>query len=205
MERKVRQKLYFLVTVAFYFLALSMVLTGAVLPEWLNRFGISPSEGGQLFSLYYFSYVLITFSSGILSDLVGAKWVLVLSQLFLLIGFSTVSLADRFSTIKWGMLLLGFGGGFCEAPLTGLVSRVFTGEEGYALNISQISFGLGAASGPFLMGFFLSQGISWRVLYLVSALVSFLLLLLFAVDRTLLVVPRAEKEKKDWLSLLNFR
>lgn len=205
MERKVRQKLYFLVTVAFYFLALSMILTGAVLPEWLNRFGISPSEGGQLFSLYYFSYVLITFSSGILSDLVGAKWVLVLSQLFLLIGFSTVSLADRFSTIKWGMLLLGFGGGFCEAPLTGLVSRVFTGEEGYALNISQISFGLGAASGPFLMGFFLSQGISWRVLYLVSALVSLLLLLFFVVDRTLLAVPRTEKEKKDWSSLLNFR
>ncbi|MCX7667783.1 MAG: MFS transporter [Atribacterota bacterium] len=205
MERKVRQKLYFLVTVAFYFLALSMVLTGAVLPEWLNRFGISPSKGGQLFSLYYFSYVLVTFSSGVLSDLVGAKWVLVLSQLFLLMGFSTVSLADHFSTIKWGMLLLGFGGGFCEAPLTGLVSRVFTGEEGYALNVSQISFGLGAASGPFLMGFFLSRGISWRVLYLVSGLVSFLLLLLFVMDRALLAVPRTEKEKKDWLSLLNFR
>ncbi|MEN3185073.1 MAG: MFS transporter [Atribacterota bacterium] len=205
MEKKVRQKLYFLVTVAFYFLALSMVLTGAVLPEWLNRFQISSSEGGQLFSLYYFSYVLVTFSSGILADLVGTKWILVLSQLFLLIGFSTVSLADRFSTIKWGMLLLGFGGGFCEAPLTGLVSRVFTGEEGYALNVSQISFGLGAASGPFLMGFFLGQGVSWRVLYFISALISFLLLVLFAIERTFLVVPKVEKEKKDWLSLLNFR
>jgi fucose permease len=205
MEKKVRRKLYFLVTLAFYFLALSMVLTGAVLPEWLNRFGISPSQGGQLFSLYYLSYVVITFFGGVLSDLAGEKWVLTLSQIFLLVGFSTISVADRFSTLRWGMLLMGLGGGFCEAPLTGLVSKVFTGEEGYALNVSQISFGLGAASGPFLMGFFLSRGISWRLLYLVSGFVSFLLLVLFVTDKTLFVVSRETKEKRNWLALLNFR
>ncbi|MGC8778461.1 MAG: MFS transporter, partial [Candidatus Caldatribacteriaceae bacterium] len=205
MEGKIRQKLYFLVAVAFYFLALSMVLTGAVLPEWLNRFGVSPSEGGQLFFLYYLSYVVMTFLSGMLSDLLGEQWVLTLSQVFLLAGFAAVSLADHFSTIKWGMLLMGFGGGFCEAPLTGLVSKVFAGEEGYALNVSQISFGLGAASGPFLMGFFLSRGISWRLLYLVSSFVSLLLLIVFVSGKTLFAVSRDRTVKKDWLGLLDFR
>ncbi len=140
-----------------------------------------------------------------LSDLLGEQWVLTLSQVFLLAGFAAVSLADHFSTIKWGMLLMGFGGGFCEAPLTGLVSKVFAGEEGYALNVSQISFGLGAASGPFLMGFFLSRGISWRLLYLVSSFVSLLLLIVFVSGKTLFAVSRDRTVKKDWLGLLDFR
>lgn len=205
MDKKSRRKLYISVAMAFYFLALSMVLTGAVLPEWLERFQVSPSQGGQLFSLYYLSYVLVTLLGGLLSDLVGEKWVVSLSQAFLVVGFSMVSLAEHFSTIRWGMLLMGFGGGFCEAPLTGLLSKAFPGEEGYALNLSQISFGLGASSGPFLMGFFLGQGVSWRLLYGISSLISFLLFILFVSEKTIFTVSKVEKRKRNWRGLFRFQ
>ncbi len=205
MEKRIKQKLYLITILAFYFLALSMVLTGAVLPEWMNHFGVSPSQGGQLFFLYYLSYVVITFTSGILVDFIGARWVLLLSQAFLMVGFFTVSFAPVFSTIQWGMLILGFGGGFCEAPLTGVVSKIFAGEEGYALNISQISFGLGAASGPFLMGYLLDQGVSWRIMYFVAALVSLGLFFLFFTERSLFQVSSPSRTEKNWKGLFEAR
>ncbi len=200
-----KQKLYLITVLAFYFLALSMVLTGAVLPEWMNHFGVSPSEGGQLFFLYYLSYVVITFMSGVLVDWIGERWVLLLSQIFLMLGFSLVSLAPTFSLVQWGMLVLGCGGGFCEAPLSGLVAKVFSGEEGYALNLSQISFGLGAASGPFLMGYFLQQGISWRIMYVVAALVSLGLFLLFFFERPLFQAYPPSPREKNWRTLFHAR
>ena len=43
-----------------------------------------------------------------------------------------------FSFIELGMLIMGLGGGFCEAPMTGFISQVFNGREGFALNMSQI-------------------------------------------------------------------
>ncbi len=76
-------------------------------------------------------------------------------------------LLDRMGTVSYGS-----GRGISEAPFTSLLSQIFPGEEGYALNLSQISFGLGAATAPFLAGFLLERGFSWRLFYLFPGMVS---------------------------------
>jgi fucose permease len=114
----------------------------------------------------------------------------VVSQTFLALGFFVVSLADAFPGVEWGVFLAGIGGGFCEAPLTGLVSQIFSGREGYALNLSQISFGLGAATGPYVAGFLLGRAVSWRVLYFVPGLFSVLLVVLLAREEVLFASGR---------------
>lgn len=193
MEKDVAFRLSFVVGIAFFFLAVSMLITGAVLPRWIEVFDLSSARGGRLFSLYYFPYVVTTFVSGALCDILGKKPVLVMSQAFLALGFFVVSLAEQFSTIEWGMFLAGIGGGFCEAPLTGLLSRIFPGREGYALNLSQISFGLGAALGPYIAGFVLGRGFTWRILYFVPGLFSVLLFLLLARERELFAGENTER------------
>jgi fucose permease len=185
MERRTALRLSFIVGVAFFFLAVSMLITGAVLPKWIAVFHLPASRAGRLFALYYLPYVVTTFVSGALCDLFGKKPVLVASQAFLALGFFVVSLADQFTTIEWGIFLAGIGGGFCEAPLTGLLSQVFPGREGYALNLSQISFGLGAASGPYLAGLLLERELSWRVLYFVPGTFSVLLFALLLREQEL--------------------
>ncbi len=192
MERRTALRLSFIVGVAFFFLAVSMLITGAVLPKWIAVFHLSATRAGRLFALYYLPYVVTTFVSGALCDLFGKKPVLVASQAFLALGFFVVSLADQFTTIEWGVFLAGIGGGFCEAPLTGLLSRVFPGREGYALNLSQISFGLGAASGPYLAGFLLERELSWRVLYFVPGIFSVLLFALLLRERELFAEGKNE-------------
>lgn len=193
MDRRVTLRLSFVVGVAFFFLAVSMLITGAVLPRWIELFHLSASRAGRLFALYYLPYVGTTFVSGALCDRFGKKPVIVLSQAFLALGFFVVSLAEHFSTIEWGVFLAGIGGGFCEAPLTGLLSQVFPGKEGSALNLSQISFGLGAAAGPYLAGFFLSREVSWRVLYFIPGMFSVLLFGLLARERELFASENAER------------
>ncbi|MBC7217143.1 MAG: MFS transporter [Candidatus Caldatribacterium sp.] len=200
MGGKTALRLSVIVGVAFFFLAVSMLITGAVLPRWMELFGLSATRAGRLFSLYYLPYVVTTFVSGALCDLFGKKPILVASQLFLALGFFVVSLAEHFSTIEWGIFLAGIGGGFCEAPLTGLLSQVFPGREGYALNLSQISFGLGAAVGPYLAGFLLEKNVSFRVLYFVPGVFSVLLFGLLARERELFAFGNSER-----FSLRNLR
>ncbi|MGQ9623182.1 MAG: MFS transporter [Candidatus Caldatribacteriaceae bacterium] len=185
MGEQEKLRLSLIVGIAFYFLAVSMVIAGAVLPKWMEIFELSTTRAGRLFALYYLPYVVTTFFSGALSDILGKKPVLVVSQAFLALGFFVVSLADTFLGVEWGIFLAGIGGGFCEAPLTGLVSQIFSGSEGYALNLSQISFGLGAATGPYIAGFLLGRAVSWRVLYFVPGLFSVLLVVLLAREEVL--------------------
>jgi len=190
MESKTR--LYLIIFLAFYFLAVSMIITGAVIPRWMDEFSVSAGRAGRLFAFYYLPYTIVTFSSGLLSQRWGKKVVLLLGQAFLAGGFFSVSASPSFSLIEWGLFLLGIGGGFCEAPFTALLSQVFPGKEGYALNLSQISFGLGAASAPFLAGFLLEKGFSWRLFYLVPGLVTLLIFVLLSREK----FPQ-EKEIKE--------
>ncbi len=191
MDRKTEIKVYFIIGIAFYFFAISMIITGAVLPKWMDIFQVTAGRAGRLFFLYYLTYVITTFFSGFLCDHLGKKPIIVLSQLFLGIGFFCISTANSFSVIELGMLIMGLGGGFCEAPLTGFISQVFNGREGFALNMSQIFFGIGAASGPFLTGYLLGTGFNWRYLYLFPGIVSFFLFFLIYFEKKLF-----EKEKK---------
>lgn len=193
MEKSATLRLSVIVGIAFFFLAVSMLITGAVLPRWIELFHLSASRAGRLFSLYYFPYVVTTFVSGALCDRFGKKPIIVMSQAFLALGFFVVSLAESFSTIEWGIFLAGIGGGFCEAPLTGLLSQVFPGKEGSALNLSQIAFGLGAAAGPYLAGFLLSREVSWRVLYFLPGMFSVLLFGLLARERELFAFEGSER------------
>ncbi|MEN3184359.1 MAG: MFS transporter [Atribacterota bacterium] len=193
MERRTVLRLSVIVGIAFFFLAVSMLITGAVLPRWIELFRLSATRAGRLFSLYYLPYVVTTFVSGALCDLFGKKPILVLSQAFLALGFFVVSLAENFPTIEWGIFLAGIGGGFCEAPLTGLLSQVFPGREGAALNLSQISFGLGAAVGPYLAGFLLARNVSFRVLYFIPGVFSVLLFWLLLRERELFASGNNER------------
>jgi len=177
MDRKTEIKFYFMIGFVLYFLAISMIITGAALPKWMDIFQVTAGRAGRLFFLYYLTYVITTFSSGFLCDHFGKKPIIVLSQLFLGIGFFCISTAHSFLFIELGMLIMGLGGGFCEAPMTGFISQVFNGREGFALNMSQIFFGIGAASGPFLTGYLLGIGFSWR--YYISSPGLFLLVYFF--------------------------
>ncbi len=170
-----------------------MLITGAVLPRWIELFHLSATRAGRLFAFYYLPYVVTTFVSGALCDFFGKKPIIVMSQAFLALGFFVVSLAEGFTTIEWGIFLAGIGGGFCEAPLTGLLSQVFPGKEGSALNLSQISFGLGAAVGPYLSGFLLARGVSFRILYFVPGICSLLLFGLFLRERELFAFGNNER------------
>lgn|GEM_PF-363236 len=203
MDRNTEIKFYFIVALSLYFLAISMVITGAVLPKWMDLFEISAGRAGRLFFLYYLTYVIITFSSGFLCDLFGKKPILLLSQIFLGVGFFCISSADSFPAIELGMLIMGLGGGFCEAPMTGLISQVFNGREGFALNMSQIFFGIGAASGPFLTGYFLGIGFNWRILYVIPGIVSLYILFLLFSEKKLFENEKKGMNKGGTLVLFN--
>ena len=116
MESKTR--LYLIIFLAFYFLAVSMIITGAVIPQWMDEFSVSAGRAGRLFAFYYLPYTIVTFCSGLLSQRWGKKVVLLLGQAFLAGGFFSVSTSPSFSLIEWGLFLMGVGGGFSEAPFT---------------------------------------------------------------------------------------
>ncbi len=191
MDRNTEIRFYFLVGIIFYFLAISMIITGAALPKWMDIFQVTAGRAGRLFFLYYLTYVITTFSSGFLCDHFGKKPIIILSQMFLGIGFFCISTAHSFLVIELGMLIMGLGGGFCEAPMTGFISQAFNGREGFALNMSQIFFGIGAASGPFLTGYLLGIGFNWRYLYFLPSMVSIFLIFFIYFEKKLF-----QQEKK---------
>ncbi|MDI3531415.1 MAG: hypothetical protein PWP60_1264 [Candidatus Atribacteria bacterium] len=197
-----KTKLFVLAGVSFLFLAISMIMHGAVLPVWLQEFKLSATLGGRLFFMYYLSYVILTFLSGWSAQFFGGGWVLFVCYLFLIAGFAMLGVAASFLYLALGMLLLGAGGGLLEAPLTTVISRFFPGDEGYALNLSQVFFGVGASAGPFLTGFLLSRGVSWRLLYILLLVVAMFLATLIFRSRDLFGVSVSQREKisREFLS-----
>lgn len=171
------QLLLAMIYLAFISLGLPDSMLGAAWPDMYAEFGVPLSYAGIVSAIIAVGTIVSSLQSDRLTLKLGTGKVTAISvamTALALFGFST--------THNFGLLCLwaipyGLGGGSVDASLNNYVALHY---ESRHMNWLHCMWGVGAASGPYIMGYALTGGLGWNKGYrIVSVMQMVLTVLLF--------------------------
>ncbi|NPV53599.1 MAG: MFS transporter [Firmicutes bacterium] len=126
---------------------------------------------GALFLIYFLGFSAVVVFSGIMSDILGRR-VLILGLAIMACGLLGFGFSPSFGLMLVSSFVLGMGCGITEGTVSALVADLNPERKGFFLNLSQVFFGLGALLGPFIAGSLVASNLSWRVMYVATAVLA---------------------------------
>lgn len=178
----------------FTVFSVSAVIVGICLPEISKTFSTSLSEGGGMETVRNLLVFVIVLGAGMLAQRWGKKRFLTLGQYIIAGGLLLGSFSQSYSTLVVALMLMGIGGGFCEALLTPLVADIHKQDAGKFLNISHAFYPIGIVAAALVFGELLTLGYSWRVIFQIAAVGALIVAILFTVMR----FPPAERDDSSY-------
>jgi FHS family glucose/mannose:H+ symporter-like MFS transporter len=135
-------------------LVFGIVLTslGSILPEITDRFGVSKTQAGSLFTLLSFGILIASLVFGPLVDRFGYRIPLATATALVVAGLEAIALGDSLAWLRIGVALIAFGGGIINGGANALVADITTDAKAAGLSLLGVFFGVGAVGVPFLLG-----------------------------------------------------
>lgn len=161
------QLLLAVIYIAFISLGLPDALLGSAWPVMYREFGVNVSYAGIISMIIAFGTVVSSLQSDRLTKKFGTGRVTAASvalTAFALFGFS---LARSFYALVFLALPYGLGAGSVDASLNNYVALHYKSRH---MSWLHCMWGVGAAIGPYVMGFALAHGNTWNAGYRAIAL-----------------------------------
>ncbi len=161
-----------------------LISLGSILPELLNRFGLSEIQAGTLAAILPAGILLGSLVFGPIVDRYSYRNLLVACCFFIIMGLEGLAFTQNLGMLQLSFLLIGFGGGMINGATNALVADISDAQvEKRSANLSflGIFFGIGALGMPALMALLSSvmaydQILKWMGFAVVAPLLYFLFL-----------------------------
>lgn len=176
MKRSVRSPLVPIFLIVFVGL-LGFGIIIPLLPLYAKHFGASPFVAGLLLATYSLLQLLATPYLGALSDRVGRRPVLIISQIGTVLSFLLLGVANSLPLLFAARMLDGISGGNISTAQAYISDVVDEKNRARAFGLIGVAFGLGFIVGPVLGGI-LSHGNNFYRPALAAGAISFVSLLL---------------------------
>ena len=121
------------------------------------RFGLDTRMIGVLLSVYAIGSLCSVLISGMLSDSLGKRRVVLCASLLMCLGLLCISSSSTPALLFAGLFLTGMGAGPCESISSALLTDENPGASTRWMNISQMLFGVGAVVAPLAATWYLSR------------------------------------------------
>ena len=121
------------------------------------RFGLDTRMIGVLLSVYAIGSLCSVLISGMLSDSLGKRRVVLCASLLMCLGLLCISSSSTPTPLFAGLFFTGMGAGPCESVSSALLTDENPGASTRWMNISQMLFGVGAIVAPLAATWYLSR------------------------------------------------
>lgn len=173
--------------------------------DLMQEFAVSALAIGVLSSLYFYPYAVLQMPVGVLSDVKGAKKVVISFTSITLFGILLFVIAPSFEFAVFSRLLIGIGVSGVYIPTVKIISQWFKANEfATAMGILFAIGNLGAIFSSYPLAISI-ENLGWRISFAIIGVVTTLLLLLcilFVKDAPI-EFKRKSLGKGDFKSLLN--
>jgi fucose permease len=142
---------------------------GTILPDLSSRFGLTPSQNGNIAFAQAIGLMIASLLVGPLMDKEGIKVGLVLGLACAVVALVSLPKSRGFAMIAALLFLLGLGGGMIVTGANSLASSVSDSYRPTTLNLVNLFFGLGGLATPFVSANLLAKN-SARLCYLMTAI-----------------------------------
>lgn len=178
-----RLGLLWVMFLAYFAFGMITNVLGVIIPEAIKQYQLSNFEGGLLAFCFFVAYGLFSIPTGLLLDRLGAKPLLIVGVGLMAFGCLFVVWANSYALLLAMTFAIGVGVTMVQTAGNPLIQHLDR-MENYHRNLTlTIGFcGIGAFLGPFLLAIIRGTGRSWQSLYVVFALICFVLLVLLAIS-----------------------
>ena len=149
-------------------------LKGPLLPEVLRdenmiQGGLSYRQGGTVFLAAYIGFVVATMLTGIMSDLLNNRRVMLLAGIFLCAGILGLNISSLYPVLLLSMFVIGLGLGAIEVGGNGLMVELHSESRARYLNLLATFHGVGSLLVPLVAAWLLASRLEWQQIYLCAA------------------------------------
>ena len=160
--------LLFIIYLSFVSLGLPDAVLGAAWPIIHEEFGVPISFSGSIYMLISCCTILSSLKSESLRLRFGTGKITAFSVLLTAVAIFGFSISPSLSVMLCFAIPYGLGAGSVDAALNHYVAVHYSGRS---MNWLHCMWGIGAALGPYILGFVLQRGESWRSGYLVLSMI----------------------------------
>ena len=160
--------LLLIIYLSFVSLGLPDAVLGAAWPIIHEEFGVPISFSGSIYMLISCCTILSSLKSESLRLRFGTGKITAFSVLLTAVAIFGFSISPSLSVMLFFAIPYGLGAGSVDAALNHYVAVHYAGRS---MNWLHCMWGIGAALGPYILGFVLQRGESWRSGYLVLSMI----------------------------------
>ena len=160
--------LLFIIYLSFISLGLPDAVLGAAWPIIHEEFGVPISFSGSIYMLISCCTILSSLKSESLRLRFGTGKITAFSVLLTAVAIFGFSISPSLSVMLCFAIPYGLGAGSVDAALNHYGAVYYSGRS---MNWLHCMWGIGAALGPYILGFVLQRGESWRSGYLVLSMI----------------------------------
>lgn len=167
-----------IIYLAFISLGLPDAMLGAAWPDMYIEFGVPLSYAGIISAIIAAGTIVSSLQSDRLTLKLGTGRVTVISVAMTAIALFGFSVSDSFWMLCLWSIPYGLGGGSIDAALNNYVALHY---ESRHMSWLHCMWGIGAATGPYVMGYALMGGMEWnggyRIIFVIQIVLSIVLFL----------------------------
>jgi len=168
-----------LIFLMFASFAMTTDSVGTVIPEIIREFGLGMTAAGSFHYATMSGIGLSAITLGFLADRIGRKQSILLGLSLFGISSMLFAVGHDFGFFVALLFASGIGIGIFKAGALALIGDISrsTREHAATMNLVEGFFGVGAIVGPAIVAFSLSNGASWKWVYLIAGGLCLLLIL----------------------------
>lgn len=157
--------------VGYFVVGTIVIIYPPLMPNIIAHFGLSLASAGLAFPAKALGSLLGSMFSGVSSDLLGRKPLLVAGALLQATGLSVAAFSGSWPLFLLGFVIMGASQGALSTTINALISDLHQENRARALNLLHGIYSTGAALSPLLIALVLGSGRDWRVIFAGSALI----------------------------------
>jgi len=164
----------------FLMFAMTTDAVGVIIPEVMKTFHLSMTAAGLLHYGPMTAIALGGIFFGFLADKLGRKKTIIIGLLLFVVNSYLFVVGNAFAFFLTLMMISGVAIAIFKIGALALIGDITksTKEHTSTMNNVEGFFGVGAIIGPFIVSYFLTQGVDWKWLYVVAASLCIVLIIL---------------------------
>ena len=164
----------------FMMFAMTTDAVGVIIPEVMKQFNLSMTAAGLMHYAPMIAIALAGVFLGFLADKLGRKPTIVVGLAIFAFNSYLYIIGNSFAFIITLMAVGGLSIGVFKTGALALIGDISksTKEHTSTMNTVEGFFAVGAIIGPFIVTYFLSQGVDWKWLYVVAGTLCIILIIM---------------------------
>jgi len=164
----------------FMMFAMTTDAVGVIIPEVMKQFQLSMTAAGLMHYTPMIAIALAGVLLGFLADKFGRKFTIIAGLALYALNSYLFIVTNTFGLILSLMAIGGLAIGVFKTGALALIGDICksTKEHTSTMNAVEGFFAVGAIIGPFIVTYFLSQGVDWKWLYVVAGTLCIILIIM---------------------------